>query len=48
MIKLINNIFCKNYSSCKGALIPVKYYENALLSKNVIFTENKNKSGIYR
>lgn len=48
MIKLINNIFCKNYSSCGGALIPVKYYENALLSKNVIFTENKKKSGIYR
>ena len=29
-------------------MISVKYYENALLSKNMIFIENKNKSGIYR
>lgn len=56
MIKLINKNFClgvarRYYGSnrdAQGAMIPVKYYENALLSKNVIFTENKNKSGIYR
>ena len=29
-------------------MIPVKHYENALLNKKDILTENKNKSGIYR
>lgn len=59
MIKMINKktififgvIGCRFYGSnrgSQGAMIPVKCYENALLSKNQIFTENKNKSGIYR
>ena len=45
----MNNNFKNNsYSSNYGAVTPVKYYENALLSKNHIFTDNSNKSGIYR
>lgn len=31
-----------------STITPEKCYENALLSKNVIFTENKGQSGIYR
>ena len=42
-----NNIFLNNYSSSNLAVAPIKRYENALLSKNTILTENKNKSGIY-
>ena len=57
MTKLINkNLYfgvtwCRFYGSNReeqGAVIPVKHYENALLNKNDILTENKNKSGIYR
>ena len=37
-----------SYGSNNGAVTPIRYYENALLSKKIIFTENRNKSGIYR
>jgi len=43
-----NNLKNNSYSSNYGAVTPVKYSENALLSKNHIFTDNSNKSGIYR
>lgn len=44
-----NNLFLNNYSSYNnGVVTPIKSYENALLNKNIILTENKNKSGIYR
>lgn len=38
----------KNYSSYSITVTPIKCYENALLNKNIILTENKNESGIYR
>jgi hypothetical protein len=49
-----NNLFhahgaIKNYSSYNNVNVtPIKCYENALLNKNIILTENKNESGIYR
>ena len=43
-----NSLKNNNCSSNYGAVTPVKYYENALLCKNSIFTDNSNKSGIYR
>ena len=46
--KVKKNIFLNNYSSSNLAVAPIKRYENALLSKNTILTENKNKSGIYQ
>ena len=45
--KVTKNNILNNYSSSNVAGAPIKRYENALLSKNTILTENKNKSGIY-
>lgn len=42
------NILLNNSFSGNGAVTPIKCYENTLLSKNSILTENKKKSGIYR
>ena len=41
------NILLNNSFSGNGAVTPIKFYENTLLSKNSILTENKKKSGIY-
>ena len=42
------NILLNNSFSGNGAVTPIKCYENTLLSKNSILSENKKKSGVYR
>ena len=42
------NVLLKNSFGVNGAVTPIKYYENSLLSKNSILSENKKKSGVYR